>query len=118
MKRLFNSSTAFLWVLIIGSLVLLGGKAAGVEWGISERMAFGRLLVHPGVAAIEVLLAAMMILMLASDYPYKKWVTGTLALMGIAFGMYVMLYYGTTRMEFLLIFGANQVFYGKSPGQQ
>jgi hypothetical protein len=118
MKRLFNSSTAFLWVLIMATLVLLGGQAAGFDWEFSEKKGLGRLLAHPGVAAIEVLLAAMLILLPVFDYPYKKWVTGSVALMGIAFGMYILLYYGTTGMEFLLIFGANQVLYGKTPGQK
>lgn len=74
MKRFFNSSTAFLWVLIMGTLVLLGGQAAGFDWEFSENKGLGRLLAHPAVAAIEVFLAAMLILLPAFDYPYKKWV--------------------------------------------
>jgi len=105
LKRLIDSRTALLWLLIIVATVLLGGQAAGVQWTLSTKSALGRLLIHPWVAAIEMLLALALIFLARLNHVNKKWLIPGVATIAIGCALYHWFYYyiGT---EILLMYGA------------
>jgi hypothetical protein len=106
MKRLVDSYAIWLWLLIIATVVLLGGQAVGFNWPLSPKTAFGRLLVHPVVAAVEVLFAVVLLLLDWSDYRQKKRAMIAVAVVAVGCAIYHLFYY-YIGMELILMYGAS-----------
>lgn len=85
--------------------MLLSGQAVGIVWPLFPKVAFGRLLIHPVVATVEVLLAAALLLLDWLDYRQKKWIISVASIAAVSCGFYHLFFY-YIGMEFILIYGA------------
>ncbi len=107
-KRTLDNGTLSLWALLAIIIVLHVGSALGINWGLSEKYAFGRLLSHGAIAAIEAALALALIYLHRRKTPGPDYPVVAAAILAIAFAAYHAAVYliGT---EFLLVFGAAQL---------
>lgn len=105
MRRLFNYSTVWLWLLIGWVALLLGGRALGIQWPFSPKVGFGRLLLHPEIASLEMALAAILLLLVWWNGVRRKWMIIGVAAFAAGCALYDMFCY-LIGVEFLLLYGA------------
>ncbi|MES2296794.1 MAG: hypothetical protein V4582_07105 [Pseudomonadota bacterium] len=108
MRRYLNAHTFALWLLIITYLVLLGGHFAGIDWSLSPKLAFGRLLTQPLAASTLALCAIALLLLDQFKLRRKKAVIITLAILSACVALYVMWMY-LIGIEYFLLYGASSM---------
>jgi hypothetical protein len=74
MKRFFNSPTFFLYFWIIFTIAVWSRQFLDERWHPSPKASFGRLIQHPGIAAIELCFVVVLLLLTLVIRTRPNWV--------------------------------------------
>nr|WP_315469620.1 hypothetical protein [uncultured Undibacterium sp.] len=113
-KQYFGEGASFLWTLVVTFMILHGGQAVGIDWGLSEKYAFGRFVKFFDIAVIELLLALILIFARLLINGRPSLILFCISIAVVLASQYLMYFY-MLGVENLLFWGAGWLAYVNLP---